>query len=204
MSDSLYTIVYATVLGTVCALLLAGAAVFTEPYKESNRRAEEMRNILAVLDVPLAPGAGAEELVAMFEKNVRQEERSGLKAYVYIPAGGDGTPRAVAFPFSGPGLWGPIKGFLSLDPAMETIRGITFYEHEETPGLGGEISQPWFRNQFKGKTIRNPSGIRIVRGGATGPNEVDAITGATLTGDKVEAMLNRMIDRLTKESAHGG
>ncbi len=195
MKGSLYTIVYATVLGLVCALLLTGADRFTAPFRQANKKAEEVRNILSVLGVPFEPRSSSQELLETFEKNVRAESPDGLKLYVY--ADGEAV-QAVAVAFAGQGLWGPIKGFLSLQPDMKTIRGVAFHEQEETPGLGGEIGSDWFRDQFKGKSIEDEGGkpgIRIRRGG-TGPNEVDAITGATMTCEKVETMLNEVITRI--------
>jgi Na+-transporting NADH:ubiquinone oxidoreductase subunit C len=109
----------------------------------------------------------------------------------------------VAVPFAGQGLWGPIKGFLALKPDLKTIHGVTFHEQEETPGLGGEIGADWFRDQFKGKSIEDAQGKRGIRirrgGGATGPNEVDAITGATMTSERVEEMLNAAVARIAGE-----
>jgi len=207
VNDSLRTLVYAAVLGAVCASLLTGAATFTEPYKKSNARAEEMRNILGVLDVPHDPHASSRELVEVFEKNVRVAQRGELATYVYRSAGSPAAAQVVAIPFAGPGLWGPIKGLLSLDAEMKTIRGITFYEQEETPGLGGDIGSPWFRGQFKGKRIEDAAGrpgIRIRRDGVVGLNEVDAITGATMTCEKVEDMLNRAIERITEARTRHG
>ena len=197
MKGSLYTIVYAVVLGTVCAALLTGVGGFTAPYRQANEKAEEMRNVLGVLGVPFEPRSSSKELIEIFDGNVRVEERDGLTLYVYAD---EERVRAVAVPFEGQGLWGPVKGFLSLEPDMTTIRGVAFHEQEETPGLGGEIASTWFRNQFIGKSIvaeDESPGIRIRRGGH-GPNEVDAITGATMTCEKVEAMLNTVIVQIVR------
>lgn len=201
VKGNLYTLSYAAVIGLVCASLLTGAGWFTKPYREANAKAEEVRNILDVLGVPYGADASSSDLLEMFKNNVRLDADSGdIDLYVY----GDS---AVAVRFSGPGLWGPIKGFLSLRPDMRTIRGITFYEQEETPGLGGEIGSDWFRGQFVGKRIVDEAGrpgIRIVRSRkATKANEVDAITGATMTSEKVEAMLNATIELIVSKERIG-
>ena len=124
-----------------------------------------------------------------------------MKSYVFA---NEGEVQAVAFPFAGPGLWGPIKGFLALEADLRIIRSIAFHEQEETPGLGGEIGADWFKRQFEGKSILSSDGvpgIKITRGdGASEPNEVDGITGATMTCDKVEEMLNQAIAKIAKES----
>lgn len=201
MKDSLYTLFYAAAMATVCALLLASVGQFTAPYRQANAKAEEVRNILAVLQVPFEPRASSQELVEIFEKNIREQERGNLTLYVLTSE--EGTEEAVAVPFAGTGLWGPIKGFLALEADMRTIRGVTFYEQEETPGLGGEIAAPRFRNQFKGKVIEDETGapgIRILRGGGTlKQNEVDAITGATMTSERVEQMINAAIEQVLKD-----
>ncbi len=83
---------------------------------------------------------------------------------------------------------------------MKTIRAISFYKHEETPGLGGEIGASWFQDQVKGKLIEDSDGNpgMRVQSGASESNEVDAITGATMTCDKVEDMLNITIANIIK------
>ena len=201
VKDSLKTIIYAAILGTVCATLLAGVDQLTGPYKQANARAERMRNILNVLQVPFSEKSTPQELAEIFSANVREEKFGELTVYVAAEPGEKSRIKAVAVGFEGRGLWGPIKGFLALEPNMRTIRDITFYEQEETPGLGGEIASEWFRKQFEGKQITGPggrAGIRIVKAGnAKRENEVDAITGATMTCEKVEAILNETIKKIT-------
>ncbi len=200
MKGSLHALAFAAALGTLCALLLTGAGAFTAPYRRANARAEEVRSILGVLRVPHEPDLTSEELLKVFARSVKAEDRGGLRLYLYRREGG--CVKAVAVPFCGPGLWGPIEGFLALEPDMRTIRGIAFHRQEETPGLGGEIVAASFRRRFEGKSIVKESGrpgIRIIRGGgASEANEVDGISGATMTCEKVEAMLNEAITRLAK------
>ena len=205
---NLYTIAYAAVLGIVCALLLTGADAFVAPYREANAKAEEVRNILGVLGIPFDTRSPSQELLDLFDNAVRVEQRDDLTLYLFLKQDAEETVEAIAVPFAGPGLWGRIEGFISLEPDMKTIRGVAFHKQEETPGLGGEIVSQWFRDQFKGKSIESEAGeagIRILRGGgATAPNEVDGITGATMTCDKVEAMLNAVIEDIVKERTRDG
>ena len=205
MKGNLYTLIYAAILGSVCAALLAGAGKFTAPYQKANEEAEEKKNVLAVLGVPFDPNSSAGEILDTFSKSVREGKLGELKPYIFAE---QGQTRAVAIAFAGPGLWGPIEGYLSLDPEMKTIRGITFHRQEETPGLGGEIAAEWFREQFVGKSIVSDDGtpgIRIKRGkSASGANAVDGITGATMTCDKVEAMLKKVMTEIVKERGENG
>jgi len=175
VKGSAYTIGYAAVLGSACALLLTAAASFTKPYKEANQKAEEALNILLALKVPLPEGVSSRELVETREKNVRENTLGDITTYDYSPPDANGKVLATALRFAGPGLWGPVKGFLALEPDMKTIRGMTIYEQEETPGLGGEIV------------------------GEPAANKVDGISGATMTCDKMQAMLNEAIERIVEE-----
>jgi Na+-transporting NADH:ubiquinone oxidoreductase subunit C len=202
MKGSLYTLCYAAVLGTTCALLLAGVDQITGPYKRANARAERILNILTVLKVPLVEPISPRQTLEIFETNVREEKIGALIAYSYADPSNP-EAGAVALGFQGQGLWGPIKGFLALRPDMKTIQGITIYEQEETPGLGAEIASAWFKDQFKGKSIFGTDGkpgIYIKQGGgAETQNEVDAITGATMTCEKLQSILNGVIEQLAEE-----
>lgn len=218
MKGTIGTLAYALILGTVCALLLAAVGEFTEPYRKANAEAERKRSIVEVLGV-LTPGASAQEVLEAYEVNVYAGEKEvwgDLVAHVYRPGGPQSEVEAVAIEFKGAGVWGPIKGLLAMEGDMKQIRGIAFYEQNETPGLGGVIADAhagkhgsdwrscpaWFRHQFEGKSIQSETGergIRIKKGGADGPNEFDAITAATMTSSKVEAILNATIDRIPDE-----
>ena len=203
MKGNVYTLSYAALLGTVCALLLTAASGFTASYRAANAEAEEILNILTALKVSFQADASPRQLVEIFNTNVRRRSRGDQTLYEYCPPDAEGKTQAVAVRFSGQGLWGPIKGFLALEPDMRTIRGLTLYEQEETPGLGGEIASVWFREQFEGKKITDETGkigIAIKAGGkASTINEVDAITGATMTCDKVEVILNKVIKKIVDE-----
>ena len=201
MKGSAYTLVYAAVLGSACALLLTGAAEFTEDARKANAEAEEARNVLLALGVPVPEKMSSKEALEVRDSNVQQRDRGGLTTYVYSPSDSGGKVLAVAVRFAGRGLWGPIKGFLALEPDMKTIRGITFYEQEETPGLGGEIVKPKFRDDFVGKSIIGADGEPgiIIGGSEDGPNQVDSISGATMTCEKVQAMLNEAIKSIVQE-----
>jgi Na+-transporting NADH:ubiquinone oxidoreductase subunit C len=202
MKGNVYTLCYAGILGAVCAFMLTAAASFTAPYKAANQEAEEVLNILGALKVPFEEGASSKELLDIFNKDVRSEMRGDMEIFVYSPKEAAGETEAVVVRFVGPGLWGQVKGFLALESDMRTIRGLTFYHHEETPGLGGEISAEWFGKQFIGKSIVDATGkggIVIRMGGDLGNNEVDGITGATMTCDKVQEMINKVIVNIVEE-----
>ena len=133
----------------------------------------------------------------IFEDKVSQEQSGELEMYRYIPPQDSGTEESVAIGFEGPGLWGPVKGFLALDKQMRTIRGITFYEQEETPGLGAEIASKNFRKQFVGLDITHP--VEYVRNKKPQePYQIEAITGATISSRAVVNLLNKRIEEVRK------
>ncbi|MHC4111627.1 MAG: FMN-binding protein [Planctomycetota bacterium] len=202
MKGSLYSLIYAAVLGTVCALLLTAVADVTAPYRQANAEAEEILNVLMVLDVNLPSDTSVKQLKGVFEKNVREEQRNGIEAFVRFQPGAQEQVQVIALRFSGQGLWGPIKGFLALEPDMKTIRGLTFYEQQETAGLGGKIAEKGFRDQFAGKSIEDEDGnpgVIISSSGDPALNKVDGISGATMTCDKVQMMLNELIEKISKK-----
>ena len=202
MRDSLRTILFAALLGLLCSGLLVGATVITAPYREANQRAEEVRNFASALGIDLAAYPDAAGLIAAFERQVTVRTLGGLDLYEYTPEGAGG-PVAVAVPFSGAGLWGPVRGVLALEPDLLSIRAVRFYEQEETPGLGGEIGAVWFRDQFVGKSIVSADGkpgFSIVKAGReAGINAVEGITGATMTSDRVAVMLDELTRRIYQQ-----
>lgn len=213
MKNSLRTLLFAAALGIACATALTSVAEWTKPLRKANRKAEKQRNLFDVFGIDFKKGASYRELDQIYDDNVREKDVGGLKCYEYAPldkeTGKRGKVIAIAVEFAGAGLWKPIKGFLALKPDMKTIRGITFYEQEETPSLGGKIEKQWFRDRFVGKSIYSPGGevgIKLIkkvrRTGAD--NEIDAISGATLTCKRVEIMVNEVLVRLVKEDDSGG
>jgi Na+-transporting NADH:ubiquinone oxidoreductase subunit C len=204
VKDSVRTLVFASVLGIVCSLLLAAVNLYTAPFRKANEEAEEVQNILSVLKVPTQPDWDSKTLLEAFEKSVRVRELGDLTLFENISdPSNPGKAVVVAVPFSGPGLWGPIKGVMSFEPDLLTIRGISFYQQEETPGLGGEIGAEWFQKQFEGKEIVSGSGdpgFRILKpGSAADENSVDGITGATMTSERVQTIIDGLAKELWKE-----
>lgn len=202
MKDSIYTICYAVAVGSLCAVLLTGAAEFAKPYRKANQDADAWRNVLAVLEVPVERRTKAEELTRIFRSRVRSEEIGTLNVHRLVGDDSEEGSGLVAVEVEGRGLWGPIRGFVSLESDWNTIRGVTFHDHQETPGLGAEISGPAFCSQFQGKRLLDEDGkpgFRVVADGAQGPLEVDGISGATITCDRVGDILRELAEQVVAE-----
>ncbi len=103
----------------------------------------------------------------------------------------------IILPVYGKGLWSTMYAFLALDKDLKTVTGVTFYEHGETPGLGGEIENPRWNNLWKGKEAfdeNNNVQLEIIKGivNRTRPEasyQVDGISGATITARGVDKMI---------------
>lgn len=112
---------------------------------------------------------------------------------VYIINDNTGNLKNVVLPINGNGLWGQIYGFLTLKSDINTIEGISFYQHKETPGLGALIETPKWRANWVGKQAYDGDKIitGVVKSGSPkpNPNYVDGITGATLTSAGVNNMI---------------
>ncbi|MBE02927.1 Na(+)-translocating NADH-quinone reductase subunit C [Marinobacter lutaoensis] len=111
----------------------------------------------------------------------------------------NGKLKRVVLPVHGYGLWSTLYGFISLEGDLNTIEGLGFYSHAETPGLGGEVDNPRWKQQWVGKKVYEDDmtkpQIRLVKGGvdANAPDKehkVDALSGATLTSRGVEHLIN--------------
>ena len=98
----------------------------------------------------------------------------------------------LVLPIRGYGLWGTLYGYLSLDSDLNTVRGIEYYDHKETPGLGGEVDNPNWKSDWNGKRIYNDDGsvaLYVTKGASSTDYEIDGISGATLTTNGVSNMI---------------
>lgn len=109
----------------------------------------------------------------------------------------DGQPDMFVLTVWGRGLWSTMYGFLALDKDGNTVRGLTFYEQGETPGLGGEVDNPKWKAQWPGRKVYGEDGtpaITMVKGGAgapeQNPHKFDGISGATITSRAVQSLIN--------------
>lgn len=117
-------------------------------------------------------------------------------AIVYLVKEGDQIKRVI-LPIHGSGLFSTLYGFIALEDDANTVFALSFYEHGETPGLGGEVDNPRWRSQWQGKTVYDDTGtprIEVIKGAVAsdGPEtkyQVDGLSGATLTSNGVTKML---------------
>ena len=109
---------------------------------------------------------------------------------VYFAKDENGKVARVILPFYGQALWSTVYGYVALSPVdANTILGVTFYSHGETPGLGGEIDNPRWQALWVDKKLTNENGeykFHIVKNATDKNHEIDALSGATLTSVGVD------------------
>ncbi|MDV6316878.1 Na(+)-translocating NADH-quinone reductase subunit C [Idiomarina sp. HP20-50] len=128
----------------------------------------------------------------------RSEDIAGLgtmetRTEAYLVMDEQGNRNGVVLHIRGQGLWGTMYGLIALKSDYDTVRGVLFYEHSETPGLGGEITNPAWVKTWEGKELFGENGkvkFDVVKGGASSEHEVDALSGATLTSNGVDALID--------------
>jgi len=126
------------------------------------------------------------------EMDVADLRRRALYAPVHFLER-DGDLLLIVLPVSGSGYQSTIHALLALEADLNTVAALTITEQSETPGLGTRIEDPAWQALWPGKAIADETGkivITVVRGQATGPHEVDGITGATRTTNGVSNMLH--------------
>lgn len=173
------------------------------------------------------PDAYQQIKAALSEENGRKltEEEDIAKlhhvekySFVYLVKEDDSI-KQIILPVRGKGLWSTMYAYVALDSDLTTIRGVSFYEHGETPGLGGEIENRRWQKQWQGKQIYDDSGqvaLQFVKDKAdeeaAASHQIDGLSGATLTTNGVENLMEfwfgdhgfkPFFDQLKKENANG-
>lgn len=182
MNQNLKMMIFVVILGLVTSALLLGANALTEDRIELNKEAKLKSAILDGFDIEY----NFTNIHDVFDDAITILEEDGYTFYVNDLTG------SVAYRFEGSGLWGPIIGILTLEDDFETIVRITILEQEETPGLGGVVAERPYLDNYVG--VKMTPSIDVTKEGATEPNQVDAITGATGTSNAFEIILNDNYD----------
>jgi len=141
------------------------------------------------------PNLSATTKDAAFDIGIGAREKY---AFAYLVKDDKGELAQVVLPIYGKGLWSTMYGFLALEKDLKTVKGITFYEHGETPGLGGEIENPSWKSSWSGKKVYNGDvndtniAFGVKKGSPEGDEKqylVDGLSGATITSRGVDQLL---------------
>ena len=227
-----YTIAFAAVMVVIVGALLAFLASALSAKISENERLEKQQNILYAMGVDENEGSGSvsfivtdkvaeafntyikDQLVLEGDKvtsndaayliDLKKEEsnaKAGKTRRLPVFVGEKDNKEFYIIPMRGKGLWDAIWGFVAVDKNM-IVQGVYFDHKGETPGLGANIKQRYFMDDFIGESILNNGnyvGISVAKGNndpaneLKTDNEVDALAGATITGDGVSAMIKQSI-----------
>ncbi|MDO9152156.1 MAG: NADH:ubiquinone reductase (Na(+)-transporting) subunit C [Paludibacter sp.] len=227
-----YTLIYAAVMVIVIALMLAFVSSALKDKQNANVELDKKKQLLSSLQINL----DGQDAVALYEKYIVKEIVINSKAEVLSEGKGaafkldyikeiakkledrklpvyianvDGQTKYI-IALRGAGLWGPIWGYLALNEDKNTVFGTNFSHASETPGLGANIVDAPFKNQFIGKHILNDKqefvSIAVMKTGnkAEGQEQIDAIAGGTITSKGVEKMLLDCLSQYDEFYKNGG
>ncbi|MCG8524183.1 MAG: Na(+)-translocating NADH-quinone reductase subunit C [Pseudomonadales bacterium] len=227
-----YTVIFAAIMVVVVGSILAFLATGLKPRIDENERFEKQQNILYAMGVNQNEGDGdvafvpTTDVEGAFSKYITQQlvwdgtevvqkenaylidvhkaladAKSGKDAELPLLIGEKDGEKYYIIPMYGKGLWDAIWGYISLDENME-VKGVFFDHKGETPGLGSNINQRFFMDDFKGESVLNDGayeGIAVAKGNNDPlnndkeDNAVDALAGATITGNGIAAMIKESL-----------
>ena len=236
MHDNRYTIIFTTLITMVLAFVLSSVYSSLEEITEANVRADIKKNILTSLGFKPSEEMpwSRENVEAIFNESVQSfviddlgkiindklpediDPKLNVNLFPLYRKVVNGKIEGYAIPISGKGLWGTMYGYFSIEPDGATAKGITFYKHIETPGLGAEVDKPWFQQNYVGKKFIDKNGqlvgIQAIKGkvddsSSESYHQVDGISGATMTSKGLNNFLlkgltiyNPYFEQVRKES----
>ncbi|RAP34429.1 NADH:ubiquinone reductase (Na(+)-transporting) subunit C [Candidatus Marinamargulisbacteria bacterium SCGC AG-439-L15] len=216
MSSNVKTFRFAIILCLVAGFCLTFAATALRPIQNENIKVDKQKNVLKALGLLESNKKySSKDVAKLFSNNVKAQyvnqqgdlvdnaEKNAHPIFVYV---NDGQLDAYVIPISGYGLWSTLYGYFAMSGDGRTVKGITFYAHGETPGLGGECEAAWFQNNFVGKKIVDERGkfvsVGIVKGKVVDvvaenkqSNYVDGISGATVTSKGIDVFLKKDLEK---------
>ena len=225
--SNLYTFLFAAIMVFVVASSLAFTATALKDKQNENVRKEQMQNILSTIGIQtdrdqaetlynkyiteqlsLTLDGSTDASVDAFKIQLATETKKPVDQQrfpLYVAEVEADTYYIV--PLRGAGLWDAIWGYMALEKDLSTIKGVVFDHKGETAGLGAEITQAWFQDRFVGERIFDDAGALVginvsktnndPQGNDKMDHEVDAISGATITGDGVTAMISERLAHYT-------
>lgn len=179
---------FVVAMGVITSTLLIGMDVLTSERITRNEQALLQSKILDAFEIDY----NTSNIYDTFIANVEEVELTidGERVPVYRnPETG-----SISFEIEGGGVWGPIIGVLTLNEDLQTIENVGILAQQETPGLGGRIVELPYLAKYEG-VVFDPI-VEVLKEGASAPNQVDAITGATSTSSAFQTILNDSYEQI--------
>ncbi len=216
VQNNSYTVIYASIMVVAVAAILTLLSFGLKDRQQANIDNEKRQNILKTVNVESTSDNAAQ----LFEQTVKEaivvdqtgkvivsDKNEAFNTAIDISENGSKLPvfkcekdgkTFYVVPLKGAGLWGKIWGYASIESDCNTIAGVVFDHESETPGLGDKITTKEFQQLFVGKKLYDEGGselkgVTVYKGGlaSTDPlHGIDALSGATLTSNGVQNMVN--------------
>jgi len=185
----LYPVVYIFVLMFITSSIIIGIVKLTEKHVKMNEKIAIEKAVIQVFPEIYKENMINSEIHKLFKEKFKKISINNN--YYYVT-----EDKSYAIPIEGKGFWAPIKGFIGIKQDKKTISAISFYEQNETPGLGAEITKDKFRKQFNEKKLSLDGKINFKRKGEKlSEHDIEAITGATQTSTRLEKIINSSISK---------
>ncbi len=203
------TLGMALLVALSCSLLVSITAVLLKPLHMANRLGHGEKHILEIMD-SLGGGLPTKRLVELasgqytdVDPNTRTDlpaerdlarlgSREDVATVFELRDGVGGKLKLLIVPVRGTGYKSTLKGYLALKADLTTVAALTFYEHDETPGLGSRIDEAEWKALWPGKQVADENGailIEVVKDAGAGRHQVDGISGATRTGTGITRLM---------------
>jgi Na+-transporting NADH:ubiquinone oxidoreductase subunit C len=181
MNNNMKLILFVIILGAITSFLLLGMDLLTADRIEQNKEAQIKSVVLSINDISF----NYTNIHTVFDETIMTYTYDDITFYQ------DEVTRNISFIFVGEGVWGDIRGIITLEDDFETIVGISILSQVETPGLGGVVAEEKYLSNYENVTFID-NAIEIIKPDNTpnDPNQVDAISGATRTSEKFQIILN--------------
>lgn len=186
------TFLMAFFLCVICSLLVSSSAILLKDRQVENKTLDMQKNLLHASGL-LLKTLSDKEIIEKIYGTLTEVKVKDFQVY-YLKE--QGAIKLVILPIEGKGLWSMLYGFIALRGDTRTIEGIGFYEHGETPGLGGEIDNPAWKASWKGKIALGENFqpiIKVVKGRGKNNNEIDGLSGATITSRGVSLLVRHWL-----------
>lgn len=181
-----YTVIFTFIICFIFVFVLSLTNLATEDIVTRNEQIKQQGAILRAMGISVDT---EEEILTRFQE-IEQEQNAD---FIFYRGTVDGNEIYVK-EFQGPGLWGTITGAIGVNLSAGTISGLEIISHNETPGLGARIDQPWYKDQFIDEQIVNDQ-IRMTSRRGVGDEdnsngEIDGVSGATRTSESMVKIIN--------------
>ena len=182
----IYPILFMFIITSVFISLVSGIYLSTKELVILNESLFQKKAILYAADIAFPETA--QEIEKVYLERITEYYADGTEVSFFGAKDQSGFPSGWVVFASGPGLWGEIVAAVGFNRSLDSLTGVEFVKQNETPGLGARITEDWFKDQFRGK---KPPLKMVPEGSASESNEVDAITGATITSKAVLGIINK-------------